>query len=37
MLAIDIRLIRRSQVMETKLFDPEFRRPAHELAAREAA
>jgi len=37
MLAIEIRLIRRCQVMATKLFDPEFLRPGHELAAREAA
>jgi taurine dioxygenase len=29
----EIRLIRRCQVMATKVFDPEFLRPAHELAA----
>jgi taurine dioxygenase len=29
----EIRLIRRCQVMATKVFDPEFVRPAHELAA----
>ena len=28
-----IRLIRRCQVMATKVFDPEFMRPARELAA----
>ena len=28
----DIRLIRRCQVMATKVFDPEFLRPARELA-----
>jgi taurine dioxygenase len=29
----EIRLIRRCQVMATKVFDPEFLRPVHELAA----
>ena len=29
----EIRLIRRCQVMATKVFDPEFLRPAHEMAA----
>jgi len=33
----EIRLIRRCQVMATKVFDPEFLRPARELAAAEAA
>jgi taurine dioxygenase len=33
----EIRLIRRCQVMATKVFDPEFLRCAHELAAAEAA
>jgi taurine dioxygenase len=32
----EIRLIRRCQVMATKVFDPEFLRPARELAAAEA-
>jgi len=33
----EIRLIRRCQVMATKVFDPAFLRPVHELAAREIA
>ena len=33
----EIRLIRRCQVMATKVFDPVFLQPARELAAREAA
>jgi taurine dioxygenase len=33
----EIRLIRRCQVMATKVFDPEFLRPARELAAAQAA
>ena len=33
----EIRLIRRCQVMATKVFDPAFLQPARELAAREAA
>jgi taurine dioxygenase len=33
----EIRLIRRCQVMATKVFDPAFLRPVHELAAMEAA
>jgi taurine dioxygenase len=33
----EIRLVRRCQVMATRVFDPQFLRPAHELAAREAA
>lgn len=33
----EIRLIRRCQVMAARVFDPEFLRPAHELAAAEAA
>ena len=33
----EIRLIRRCQVMATKVFDPEFLRPARELAAAEPA
>ena len=32
----EIRLMRRCQVMATKVFDPEFLRPAHELATAEA-
>jgi hypothetical protein len=32
-----IRLIRRCQVMATKVSDPDFLRPAHELAAAQAA
>ena len=31
----EIRLIRRCQVMATKVFDPEFLRPTRELAGRE--
>ena len=31
----EIRLIRRCQVMATKIFDPEFLRPARELATAE--
>jgi taurine dioxygenase len=34
--ADEIRLMRRCQVMATKVFTPEFLRPAHELAAAEA-
>jgi taurine dioxygenase len=33
----EIRLIRRCQVMATKVFDPAFLQPARELAVREAA
>ena len=33
----EIRLIRRCQVMATKVFDPAFLRPARELTANEAA
>lgn len=33
----EVRLIRRCYVMAAKVFNPEFLRPARELAAREAA